>query len=164
MIKIVEGGPRHASIIRDIAIHTWPTTFRQILSQEQIVYMLKTMYDLDVLKQQWKDGHQFLLSKYNGHFYGFLTLKHSVNGERSTKINKLYVLPEAQGLGLGYHLLTAAQERAIEKGSQALVLNVNKYNQAIKFYERNGFEIISSEVIDIGEGYVMDDFVMKKSL
>jgi hypothetical protein len=39
-------------------------------------------------------------------------------------------------------------------------LNVNKYNKAKFFYEKLGFTITKEEVIDIGNDYVMDDYVM----
>ena len=44
----------------------------------------------------------------------------------------------------------------------ALFLNVNKYNNALHFYLKQGFFKIREEVIDIGNGYVMDDYVMEK--
>jgi ribosomal protein S18 acetylase RimI-like enzyme len=43
-------------------------------------------------------------------------------------------------------------------------LNVNKRNIAIRFYESIGFAITNEEVIDIGNGFVMDDFVMEKTI
>ena len=49
-------------------------------------------------------------------------------------------------------------------GGTELELNVNKYNSAIAFYKKKNFRIIKEELIDIGEGYVMDDYVMRKAL
>jgi ribosomal protein S18 acetylase RimI-like enzyme len=46
-----------------------------------------------------------------------------------------------------------------------LYLQVNKGNTAsIAFYRRAGFEVTDSVKVDIGHGYVMDDFVMSKQL
>ena len=46
-----------------------------------------------------------------------------------------------------------------------LILNVNKNNvQAIRAYEKNGFAIREAVVVDIGGGFVMDDYVMAKPL
>jgi len=52
---------------------------------------------------------------------------------------------------------TAAKEEKM----RAVVLNVNRFNPAVSFYEKYGFKIIKEEVIDIGNGYVMDDYVME---
>ena len=50
----------------------------------------------------------------------------------------------------------------IAKSNQqkGVFLNVNKYNNAQFFYEKLGFTITKDEVIDIGNDYVMDDYVM----
>jgi hypothetical protein len=44
------------------------------------------------------------------------------------------------------------------------VLNVNKHNRATDFYLANGFLQVGEEVIDIGGGYVMDDYIMGSAL
>ena len=81
-----------------------------------------------------------------------------------TKIHKIYVLPETQGLGLGKLLFEKVREEAIKANQEAIFLNVNKYNNAQHFYTKLNFEIVKEEVIDIGRGYVMDDYVMEVKL
>ena len=52
-----------------------------------------------------------------------------------------------------------------ESKNNALFLNVNKHNQsAIGFYEKHGFFLVKKEVIDIGNGFIMDDFVFELEL
>ena len=46
----------------------------------------------------------------------------------------------------------------------ALTLNVNRFNKAIDFYLKNGFKIIKEENIEIGNGFLMEDYVMEKIL
>ncbi len=70
----------------------------------------------------------------------------------------------AQGKHVGKQLLTHVTQQAKDSGSDKLLLNVNKYNQATRFYERFGFQVIAEEVIDIGNGFVMDDYVMELRL
>jgi len=77
-----------------------------------------------------------------------------------TKIHKLYVLPEAQHLGAG-KLLVGHIHEAVVATQQALILNVNKNNRARAFYARLGFQVVGEEVIDIGNGYLMDDVIMQ---
>jgi hypothetical protein len=38
---------------------------------------------------------------------------------------------------------------------------VNRYNKAKGFYEKLGFKVIGKEDIDIGNGYLMNDYVMQ---
>lgn len=49
-------------------------------------------------------------------------------------------------------------------GAKALQLQVNRRNNAKYFYEKNGFSVIKEFDFDIGNGYVMDDYVMEKQL
>jgi ribosomal protein S18 acetylase RimI-like enzyme len=57
----------------------------------------------------------------------------------------------------------AAAARA--EGARTLILNVNKQNtQAIRAYEKHGFATRSAVVVDIGNGYAMDDYVMARPL
>jgi RimJ/RimL family protein N-acetyltransferase len=42
-----------------------------------------------------------------------------------------------------------------------IILNVNKRNEkGIKAYSRFGFRIIDSQVIDFGNAFVLDDYIM----
>jgi ribosomal protein S18 acetylase RimI-like enzyme len=72
----------------------------------------------------------------------------------------LYVDVDQHGKGIGKILLEEVKKRVAEKGGNELELNVNKRNKSKDFYYSQGFTLRREEVIDIGEGYVMDDFVL----
>ena len=69
-----------------------------------------------------------------------------------------------QGKGTGKALIDYIENQAKVNHDTALFLNVNKNNSAIQFYEKVGFKIIKEEIIDIGNSYVMDDYVMEKAI
>lgn len=151
--------------VQSIAHRTWPTTFANILSPEQIEYMLSWMYSLEMLESQFEKGHTFLLVEENGEELGFAGFELNVAEGPKAKLHKIYLLPSSQGKGVGKALLVDVADRAKAAGQKSLLLNVNKYNQkAIDFYLRIGFQEIYKEVIDIGNGYVMDDVVMEWDL
>jgi len=152
--------------VRKIALKTWPITFANILSPNQIDYMLDWMYDLEALRIQLnKKGHVFLLAEENGKYLGFASYEINHGGTQKTKIHKIYILPETQGKGVGKKLLQAVSEIALMNRNTHLFLNVNKNNQnAIDFYSHLGFYEACKEVIDIGNGFVMDDVVMELKL
>ena len=153
------------SKVQSIAHRTWPSTFANILSPEQIEYMLNWMYDLKMLESQLDKGHTFLLSEENGVELGFAGFELNYSEGPKAKLHKIYLLPEAQGKGAGKSLILEVAGRAKKSGQKSLLLNVNKYNQkAIDFYLKMGFQEIYKEVIDIGNGYVMDDVVMELNL
>ena len=56
------------------------------------------------------------------------------------------------------------EQLAKENNSSYFILNVNRYNKATDFYIKLGFEISYEEDIDIGNGFLMEDYVMKKRL
>jgi len=151
--------------VQSIAHRTWPTTFANILSTEQIDYMLNWMYSLEMLESQLDKGHTFLLAEEKGEELGFAGFELNYSEGPKAKLHKIYLLPEAQGKGAGKALILEVANLAKNASQKSLLLNVNKYNQnAINFYLKMGFQEIYKEVIDIGNGYVMDDVVMELNL
>lgn len=146
--------------VRDLAYKIWPDAYGEILSVAQLEYMLDNFYAIPSLEKQFNDGHVFLLVEEEGSYLGFAAYEIDCKEKGKTKLHKIYVLPNTQGKGIGKFLLNEVIIRAKQANNDYLFLNVNKYNKALNFYEKQGFEKIADEVIDIGEGYVMDDYVM----
>jgi GNAT superfamily N-acetyltransferase len=151
------------NIIGYLAQQIWPVTYREILSEAQLEYMLNLIYSPEALKQQMDLQHQFLIAELDEEPVGFASYS-SISGDGLFKIHKLYVLPEYHGKGLGKALLDFITEEISSLGATSLRLNMNRKNKAKYFYERNGFTIIKEEDIDIGNNYFMNDFVLEKKL
>ncbi|MFN7044303.1 MAG: GNAT family N-acetyltransferase [Flavobacterium sp.] len=149
-------------IVIDLTKKIWPVAYGEILSKAQLDYMIDKFYNETALCEQIEvKGHVFYLAQDdNGKYVGFLSYEINCEPNR-TKIHKIYVLPETQGTGLGRQFFELVKEKAIENKQKAIFLNVNKYNNAIHFYTKLGFTKVKDEVIDIGNGYVMDDYVME---
>ena len=163
-MHLVKANTSHIATIEKLARVIWPVAYVEILSQEQLDYMLDMFYSEEALTAQLEKGHVFYLVQNNSSDYlGFVS--YELNCEpHKTKIHKIYVLPETQGLGLGKLLFEKVREQALKNNQEAIFLNVNKYNNAQHFYTKLNFEIVKEEVIDIGRGYVMDDYVMEVKL
>ncbi len=151
-------------IVQNLAKAIWPDAYGAILSQEQLDYMMKMMYSNESLSSQLRNNNVFLLAELNEVIIGFASYELNYQNSPFTKIHKLYVLPEIQGKGVGKELIYYIQNIAKNQANKGLILNVNKYNKAKDFYQHNGFEIADSVVVDIGNDYVMDDYIMKKSI
>ncbi len=148
-------------LIQDIARATWPVCYANIISPAQIAYMLDLMYGTPALEAQFgPKGHRFLIAEQEGQPIGFAGFEHGYQGGERTRLHKLYVLPDVKGSGVGHALLEAALAETRKRGDAAMELNVNKRNSAKDFYARHGFVVERDEVLDIGQGYVMDDHVM----
>lgn len=153
-------------MIRSIAFAAWPVAYAAILSPDQLSYMLELMYSEPALREQMQvKGHRFLLLDVDrGECIGFAGFEHCYAQRSSTRLHKLYLLPQAKGAGNGAVLLNAVEEAARVAGDSRIELNVNRFNPAKDWYMRRGFRIQRDEVIDIGRGYVMDDHVLVKDL
>jgi ribosomal protein S18 acetylase RimI-like enzyme len=152
-------------VIRAIAGESWKIAYSEILSQEQFDFMLGKFYSAEALAASISESNQkFLLYLNESKPLAFVSYEINYPESGQTKLHKLYVSPDGQGMGIGKKLIEKIKEIATENNSSSLVLNVNKYNKALSFYEKIGFKIFKPEVIDIGNGYVMDDYVMIQEL
>jgi ribosomal protein S18 acetylase RimI-like enzyme len=152
-------------IVRQIAEVTWPVTYGSLLSPEQIDYMFEMMYSMpSLLEQGQTKKHQFILVKERNTYLGFASYEIDANTTQKTKIHKIYILPSAQRRGIGKIVIDYIAAEAQKLQDIAITLNVNKYNPAQHFYARIGFSIAHEVIIDIGNSFVMDDYVMEKPL
>ncbi|AWA31446.1 GNAT family N-acetyltransferase [Flavobacterium magnum] len=163
-MHITEAQANEFNLIQYIVDKTWPVAYGKILSKAQLDYMIALFYSLETLNRNLESGHRFYFAKEGGTVLGFLGIEHRYKGNPVTRIHKIYMLPEAQGKGVGKQFIGFAEDLASKSGSEKLSLNVNRYNPAIGFYERLGFENVGSEDVEIGNGYLMEDYIMEKSL
>lgn len=165
MITISEATINDIKLIQEIAHKTWPNTYGKILSKEQLDYMLDLIYSDEALTSQYEKKEQlFYLISEDETNLGFTGIEHNYKDEAVTRIHKIYLLPETQGKGIGKKAIDAIEKLALENNSKALSLNVNRFNAALGFYKKIGFEVMDEVNIDIGNGYLMEDYVMVKTL
>lgn len=164
IFKMVEATPQDAELIEQLAHKIWADAYRDILSTEQMEYMLTMMYTPEVLRQQMTDGHTFLLAYLSDKPVGFAGFSIKHNDVKYWKLHKIYLLPETQGKGLGKALMEEVFRQVKQVGGEYLDLNVNRNNKAQFVYQKIGFEIIDSGDFEIGNGYFMNDYIMRKTL
>lgn len=164
MIHIFKATVADFKTINEIAHKIWPLTYGEILSQEQLTYMLNAFYSDAALQENIANGHEFLLAKEADTVLGFASFEHQYENTASTKIHKIYILPETQGKGIGKSLIDAIAQLAKENNSISLLLNVNRFNKALTFYQKLGFQIIEEVDIELEFGYLMEDYVMEKEI
>ena len=161
-LKLLSSG--ELKIVQDLAYAIWPETFQEILTPMQIAFMLEWMYNLETLQKQANEGHQFYLLSNKEKAIGFIGIQPFHPRKNELKIHKIYVLPSEQGTGAGKKLLFSAKEIALKNGIEILVLNVNRFNKAVTFYQHLGFQVDREENISIGIGFWMEDYVMSLSI
>jgi GNAT superfamily N-acetyltransferase len=163
--RIIPATEADLPVISELAGVIWRACYPGIISNAQIDYMLTRMYSLDVLRDEIRSqGIHYKCLLMDGKLVGFAS--YGPTSEPGViKLHKLYVLPELHGRGLGSRLLQHVEREVRAGKGRRLILSVNKRNaKAIAAYQRNSFVIADSVVTDIGDGFVMDDYIMAKDL
>jgi GNAT superfamily N-acetyltransferase len=162
-IKVID--TEQLATVRSLAHAIWPQVYPRIISLEQIRYMLAQRYELPVLQADVQRGVVYaLLNDGAGKAVGYVAFEPRP-AEQDAFLHKLYLLPEVAGKGIGATALAWVAARARERRLTAVRLCVNKHNHAaVRAYLRAGFQFEQDVITDIGDGFVMDDFVMRMSL
>ena len=149
-------------LIAELASTIWNEHYTPIIGIEQVAYMIDKFQSLDAIKKQAQDGMEYFLIFYQNVgvcYFAFTEKKESIF------LSKIYVLEKYRGKKIGKTALRFIEGKAKELGYDTISLTVNKNNtRSISAYEKIGFKKIEPIVIDIGKGFIMDDFLMKKNL
>jgi ribosomal protein S18 acetylase RimI-like enzyme len=164
-VRIVGATEVDLGVVGELAGHIWRQHYPGIITPEQIEYMLARGYSRDALRRFVDEAGAGLVLAYAGQRLVAFAAYHRTDHAGEIKLDKLYVHPEYHGRGVGSRLIAHVEGAASAQRRRTIVLNVNKNNvKAIAAYEKNGFAVRESVVVDIGSGFVMDDYVMAKQL
>ena len=160
-------------VLRELAYTIWQQHYAEIISADQIDYMLAGRFSDEALREHVQAVDRWLellrLSGIPVGYCGYELASMDGGGSEASpatmKLGQLDVLETHRGVGLGRFMLGHVEGRARELHRRALWLQVNKRNTgAINFYRAAGFEVVREAVFEIGGGFVMDDYVMAKRL
>lgn len=150
-------------LIKELAEKTWWPTYTDVISEEQINFMLDDMYSAESLEKQMESGIGFLIAERENIPVGFASYSQSDKDKLVFKIHKLYILPSEQGKGTGKELIEHISASAKQLGGNTLELNVNRGNKSKNFYLKSGFSIF--RIVDIPyHQFVLNDYVMRKDI
>lgn len=157
--------PEEYIAVRNLAETIWPVCYKDILSVEQIKYMLEMMYAQDVITREVSEGIHYCFIESAGVIAGFLSWGPWHAADHTAKLHKIYLLPDKQGQGIGSRAIEMVKKQVEAMGIRRLRLNVNRQNfKAIQCYANNGFTMVQLENNDIGNGFFMTDYVMETKI
>ena len=163
-MEIIKANETHIPAIIAIANITWQDTYKNIITQEQISYMLNLFYTQNTLRSQMQDPlHHFWVLLQHDEVLGYAHCIEDKNEATVFKLSKLYVLPQYQGKGIGKCLLFFIENECYELKKNIITLNVNRQNPAKDFYLKMGFEIVKEVDIPLDK-YWLNDYIMEKKL
>lgn len=149
--------------IRQMADVAFRKTYKEILSKDQMEYMMDWMYsEKSLFEQMTQKGHIFFIEDGKG-YVSFWNKGKTDEMKFIYHIEKLYILPQFQGQGYGRKLFNIVVENAkslTNGGPIRIELNVNRNNKSVSFYEHLGMHKDYSGDFPIGNGYFMNDYIM----
>ena len=162
MFEIRKATLEDISLINELAWIVFPHTYNKMLPPGQTEYMMEWMYSEESLhKQMTQDGHIYYLAFKGDEPAGYLSIQ--PEAEHVYHLQKIYVLPHFQGLNLGKMLFNHAIKSIKELHPEPcqMRLNVNRDNtKAVEFYQRMGMSKVFEGDFEIGQGYLMTDYIM----
>ncbi len=150
------------AVVVDLADEIWREHYIPIIGQAQVDYMLEKYQSARAIKQQLEEGVTYYIIVYKDIDIGYLSYYFK---EDSLFLSKIYVKSSGRGKGLGGKAVRFLEDEARKNSLNSISLTVNKNNsRSIEAYRKMGFKILKAIVMDIGGGFVMDDYIMEKCL
>ena len=161
MFTIRKATTADCGLIHDMASIVFPATYKEIISAEQMEFMMDWMYSHDnIRKQMEEEGHVYFIAYQEDEPCGYVSVQ--PQGDDVFHLQKIYVLPSFQGAHLGSKLFDHAVQyiKEIHPSPCLMELNVNRNNKALHFYEHKGMKKLREGDFHIGNGYYMNDYIM----
>ena len=137
----------------------WHEFFPGIITEHQIDYMVEKFQSPHAIREQITEGYQYYLAYADDTLIGYTGIHPE---EELLFLSKLYLKKQFRGKGYGREMLAFVIEKARERKKSGIYLTVNRFNaHSIAVYDAAGFQTVRKQVSDIGNGYVMDDYVMQ---
>ena len=163
MLSIRNASVADIPLIRELTFAVWPQTYSNIISKEQINFMLEMMFSQASLqKQMTEEGCTFIIVYDDDTAVAFAA--YHKTKPQIFKLDKIYIVSAQQGKGTGKFIINYIIGEIKKHDARAIQLQVNRHNNAKLFYEKIGFRIIDTADFDIGNGYFMNDYVMELPL
>ena len=163
---IIEATEEHIPIIHEMGNVVFRHTYREMLSQDQIDYMVEWMYSISSLHKQFEVGHHYYIAMRDGVPSGYVSVQYegeTPEGKAQFHLHKIYVMPSEQGMGLGrilFEQVLAFAKNIASDRPFTIELNMNRDNPALHFYQHMGLKILRRGDFHIGNGYYMNDYIM----
>lgn len=163
--EVTLGKVRDEADIRKVEVladQIWTQHYTSIIGIDQVRYMLKNFQSSAAIAKQISEGMNYYLLYFQKEAVGYLAFK---KDDEDLFLSKIYVIARMRGKGIGSYAMRFLTSMGEEMGLHNLSLTVNKHNSdSISAYEKLGFENLGAVETNIGNGFIMDDYLMKKKL
>jgi diamine N-acetyltransferase len=159
--------PEQLAIVAALAHDIWYEFYVPLIGRPQVDYMVEKFQNAPAMQSQIDQGYEYFLVNQEDRTgaardIGYCAVQEQAGG--ALFLSKFYLHKSARGAGTGRECMEFIEKLARRRGLSLLWLTVNKGNPSVQAYQRLGFRIAADLVMDIGGGFVMDDYRMEKTL
>lgn len=163
--------------IHKLAQNIWKEHYSNILTDGQIQYMVSNFQSVQAMEKQLNEGYKYLQILFKSEnqseedklvgYFSFVQKNDDDTNNKSLAIflSKLYIEKSFRNQGIARSVISYLKRIAQKQDCKSIWLTVNKQNtHSIEAYKKLGFKTYREDSVDIGRGYVMDDYYMKIDL
>ena len=159
--------PAQLEVVAALAHEIWYEFYVPLIGRAQVDYMVAKFQNVAAMQSQIDQGYEYFLVQREDtagqvRDIGYCAWQEQADG--AVFLSKFYLRKSARGAGTGRKCMEFIEGLARRRGHSLLWLTVNKGNPSVQAYQRLGFRIAADLVMDIGGGFVMDDYRMEKPL
>ena len=151
--------------LAELADEIWHEYWPALIGTAQTDYMVENFQSLDAIERDMREHayeYWLLQEEEDGRVVGY-TGGHVEPETSRFFISKIYLRAPERGCGFASQTIRFYENLCRERGLSAMYLTVNKHNDlAIRAYKAKGFATIDAVETDIGNGFIMDDYIMEK--
>jgi len=153
---------RQIKTVESLAREIWTEHYTPIIGKGQVVYMLRKFQTRKAVSDQIGEGVLYFLLEAGDEVIGYMAVQPR---DDELFLSKIYVRAPKRSMGYGRRAVRFIEDLARDRGLRRISLTVNKNNTgALRAYERLGFSNLGPVLKQIGGGFVMDDYGMKKNV
>ncbi|WP_169083977.1 GNAT family N-acetyltransferase [Paenibacillus sp. PL91] len=146
-----------------LAAEIWREYYVSIITIEQIEYMIGKFQSIPAIENQiHHQGYEYYFIHHDGSAVGYMSVRQE---EGKLFLSKFYIGKDHRGRGYASKATAFLEQLCKDRNLSHIWLTVNRHNEStIAVYEKKGFQTVREQIADIGNGFVMDDFIMEKEI
>ncbi len=155
--------PEDIKVTAQMAVEVWNDSFVDMIGQAQVDYMLDLYQSEKAMTEQIASGYEYYHFTLGETVIGYFAIREE--DDNTLFLSKLYLKNDYQGNGYARQAFEYIKEIGKKNGNTLIWLTTNKRNfKAITVYNKFGMRIIRSQETDIGNDFIMDDYVFGYAL
>jgi GNAT superfamily N-acetyltransferase len=146
--------------LHPVIVDIWTEVFTPIIGKDQVDYMLQNYQGIDNIRQEIQQGILYFALMFQNECIGYTAYELKTD---YIYLSKIYIEKAYRGKGFMREIFDWYDQLSHQYQRKQL-LRVNQGNErAIKVYNKREFKLIAEDIVDIGAGFQMVDYLFEKN-